>query len=381
MGKRELLLILGFVIVGSLVYVLTAPQRDAGREGFSLGRIIDEIRREARGRPASAEITTSDSHPVPDSVSELRVNLGTTQITIVGEKREDIASELHVVSNGYDDAEAKSLAGQVALTLEPAGPSMMARISYPRPGSQRARLTLRVPSRLTVQFEPTQTRLEVSGVAAVDHKSARGETIFRQIPGRVTATHRGGELTVEDVGSVRLSTRGSDLRLMRVHGEVILQVQAGEVRAAELGGPVDLTATDAEVTIEKLEKTRGPVRIASVEGDLTLRGLATEARIDGRATDMNIGIAKAAPIAIFNTDSAGRVQITPPPGAFTIDAVAADARIVAPDDLRVHVAASQAGGTHTERLSAQIHGGGPTITIRTTRGEIRIGPPGGADGR
>ena len=39
MGKRELLLVVGFVIVGVVVYQVTAPPPAPGERGFSLGAV------------------------------------------------------------------------------------------------------------------------------------------------------------------------------------------------------------------------------------------------------------------------------------------------------------------------------------------------------
>ncbi len=59
MGKRELLLIAGFLMVGTMVYFATAPEPAPGERGFSISRIMDEVRREVSGNHASAEVVTS----------------------------------------------------------------------------------------------------------------------------------------------------------------------------------------------------------------------------------------------------------------------------------------------------------------------------------
>src|SRR5690606_26198484 len=104
MGKRELLLILAFVVIGTVVYQLTASPKPGRSLGDSIGEIVDEIRRDVRGRPASAEITRNATHPVPPEAAELRITMQNTPVTIVGEDRADIATELWVRSNGVDEA-------------------------------------------------------------------------------------------------------------------------------------------------------------------------------------------------------------------------------------------------------------------------------------
>jgi hypothetical protein len=370
MGKRELLLIAGFVVLGTVVYFATAPERPDGGRRFSLGEILDDIRREVRGNQATAELTTTAQHTLRAETSELRVHVRTAQVTIIGEQREDIESELYVWSNGYDEAQAKSLAGETRLKLDPAGPSLLITISYPNPGTQRARLKLRVPSHLRLQFEPTEARLEVSNVASIDHESARGETILWQIPGRVTITHRGGKLKIADVGPVRLNTRGSAVELVRVKGEAILQLQSGEVRCADLSGPVEIEALSSDVVLE-LANTRDTIRVNATDGKITVRGLRTLARIDGRETEMAIEVDRAAPIAVFN--SGEDIALVPPDGGYQLDALAAGGRITVADPLKGQLTAEQPAEDE-ERVSGKVGGGGPTITLRNTRGDIRIAP-------
>ena len=370
MGKRELLLIAAFVVVGVVVYHVTAPASESRGIGFSIGRIVDEIRREVRGRPASAEITASATHPLPPGVTELRVTLQNSPVIITGEDRPDIASELWVRSNGVDDAEAKSLAGRAVLKVEPAGPTVTVSVNLPQEGSQRVRLELRVPAAMLVQFGPTNARIEVAGVQGVELESARGETIIKQIKGRAAITHRGGDFTVEDVGSVRLTTRGSDLRLARVSGESALEIEAGDVRASELLGPVEIEANAADITLEDLHKSRGPFRVNAVGGSVTIRGLGAEARIEGRDAEIDVVFAAAAPVAIFSTGE--RVQITPPRDGFTLDAVATGGRITIPDGIAPQITSSAAPGDKEQRAAGKVGGGGPSITIRATRGDIRV---------
>ena len=66
MGKRELLLICGFAVVGALVYYATAPEAAPGQSGFSIGRLMEEVKREIRGnqRSASFRRLDYDRHPI-----------------------------------------------------------------------------------------------------------------------------------------------------------------------------------------------------------------------------------------------------------------------------------------------------------------------------
>jgi hypothetical protein len=368
MGKRELLLIVVFMIAGALVYQATAPPPAPGETSFSIGRMVEGLRRHIRGNRASAVVTTPSTHPLNPDVAELRIALRSGDITIVGEDRADIAAELRVESNGYDDAEAQQLAKETVLKFEGAGSRRLATVSFPRGGTQRARLQLRIPARLQVKLDASSGHLEVSNVAAVDLATARGETQIRKVAGRVSGTHRNGKILVADAGPVRLNTIGSDLRLEQIHGEVNLTMRSGEMNGSELAGPIDIDTTATDITLEKLDKTTGILRINAVSGSVTVKALRTEGRIDVRNSDVDVIIDRAAPLAIYSEGGAS-VDITPPPGGYQLDAVAANADITLPESM---LTVTTSGQEH--RATGAVKGGGPTITIRTGRGEITVRP-------
>ena len=160
------------------MYQVTAPPPAPGERSFSLGRVIESIRREVRGNQASAEKTTTSTHPIDTGVTELRAT-GRFEMTVTGEDREDIAAELQVHSNGYDEAEAQKLAGETVLKIDRAGSRLTASVSFPHDGSQRAKLRLKIPSRLLVTLE-SGARLDVSNVAGVELNS-RGDIEIRKV--------------------------------------------------------------------------------------------------------------------------------------------------------------------------------------------------------
>src|SRR5262245_42584202 len=106
MGKRELLLIGGFVLFGVIVYYATAPAAAPDQGRFTVGKLLEDIRREIHGDPGSAEAKSSKILALDKNITELRIEIGSAALTIVGEHRADLASDMSVRSTGYDDAEA-----------------------------------------------------------------------------------------------------------------------------------------------------------------------------------------------------------------------------------------------------------------------------------
>jgi hypothetical protein len=366
MGKRELLLVAAFVIVGALVYQFTAPPPAPGERTFSLSQVLGKIRRNIRGNPASAEVTTPVTHAVPASITELRLTLGRVDVTITGEDRPDIAAELHVRSNGFDVPEAERLAKATTLKMDDAGVTIMGTIEFPEDGLQTATLTLKVPSRLAIRLAPGIGETKISHVAAVELMNARGDIQISNIAGRVTANQTGGDLRVIDAGSLKLTTRGSDATLERIRGESALNFRNGEVKGSGLGGPIELESNGADVTLEQLEGSTGMFRANAVNGTLVLRGLRTEGRIDARNAEVTVDIDRAAAIGIY-AEGEDRVTVIAPDGGYQIDALAQRAQITLPDDTIKPTVNGQ-----EQRATGAVRGGGPTITIRATRGDIVI---------
>ncbi len=366
MGKRELLLIVAFAIAGAVVYQVMAPPAGPGERNFSVGRIIEHVRREIRGNRASAELTTSIAQPVDPAQIELRLSdMRGVELSVTGEARGDIHAEFRVHSNGYDEAEADRLAKESILRFDPAGGSLIAKVKFPAAGTQRAKLLLRIPARMTVRIDPPSGRLTIENVAAVDLGGARGTTLIQRIAGKVTATQNGGELTITDAGSVRLTTRGTDVRLDAIKGETTLNVRAGDLKVGSTAGPIDVESNGTDVVLENLATTRGTVRVNATNGTVSMKGLRTNGRVDARNADVDVVIDQAAPLEIYNDGEP--VQITPPPGGYQLDAVAIDGRITIAGETLLIATTDQ-----EQRAAGAVGGGGPTITVRTTRGDITV---------
>lgn len=366
MGKRELLLIAGFIVAGVMVYYVTAPAADPERSGFSIGRVLDEIRREMRGNPGSAEVATSTVAALDPGTSELRLETG-TPLAIVGEDRQDVVFDLHVWSNGADEAEAKRYAGETKLKISEAGTALIVGITYPEPARQRASLSVRVPRTLGIRVQPTRSKIDISGVGSAELVECRGPVSLRQIGGRTAVAHRGGGvLTLESIATLKLHTRGSSVAINGVAAEAVMQLQGGEVRATGMAGPIEIESNDTRLILEDLAAARKPVRVNAVGGSLSLAGVVTDLRVDARNTRVNVVVEKAAPISIYAEGSEPTI-VTLPPGGYALDALAMSSRLLLPDGLLEITSSEQ-----EQRASGPVGGGGPTITLRSSRGDLTI---------
>ena len=376
MGKRELLLAAVILVLGFVVYQFTAPPGDPSKPGFSFSRILDEVRREVRGQRESAEDTKLTKIPVPDTVREIRLDeLSSTVVTIVGEDRADIEAEFHVRSSGYDVEEAKRLVTESNLKSDEAGALLILATKYPVEGRQSGRLTLKIPARLGVRTDGKSGVMTISKVESVAIGTARANTELTDIRGHVAVTQRGSQITVQNVGSVRLQTFSAEAKLVDVRGDTTLNVQGGEFAAEQLHGALEVESRNSEMRFERLEKLRGPVRINASLGELLLAGLAVEARIDGRNTQIRVEPAVPVTLSVYNTEE--DVDIILPSGGMRLDLLATEGDVEVPDGLKEQLtitpppgdSAAPVGRTE-QRVAGDLFGGGPVMTVRVTRGEI-----------
>ncbi len=366
MGKRELLLIFGFVLLGTIAYYATAPAPVPGQQGFSISRFLDGIKREVHGNRSSAEVTTTSTVPLSSGISEIRFETGNAPLTISGEDRTDLECELHVWSNGFDETEAKKYAADTTLKTTEAGMSMVIAVRYPEPASQRASLVVRMPKALAVRIQSSRGQVEVSEVGSVELTEARGQVSIHDIAGRVTASHRGGKLTVESVAALKLNTRGSTIALSGIRGEAIMQLQAGELKGESIKGPLEIESNGTRIVLEDLEDVRTPIRVNATGGSVTMRGLQTETRIDGRDTRIDVELEKAVPVSIYN-EAEETTEVTLPETGFKLDALTTDGKLEVPETL-----AEVKSMDNEHRATAVVGGGGPTITLRTSRGDLVV---------
>jgi hypothetical protein len=373
MGKRELLLVVGFLIVGVVVYQATAPPPGPNERSFSLSAILNHVRREMRGSRANAQDTKVSTHELEAGTKEIQISGSFAELTVTGEDRKDVEIKHRVTSTGYDDAEARTLVHQTMemLKVDRAGVALRLNAEYPGPGSQRAFLTMLVPSNLSVRVDQGAPRSQITNVAAVE-MTVRGEITLKKIAGKATVTHRAGRLIIDDVAALKLTGRGSDASVTAVKGDASFSMQSGELTATSIRGPIDVESQGADITFRKLEEAQGPMRINATSGSVTLEGLKGDARVDGRGTEIDVAMSKAASVAIYN-EGDEPIELTVPPGGFVLDARVTRARLSLPDDLRDQITVTESGGDDKEqRANGSVGGGGPTVTLRANRGDIVV---------
>lgn len=366
MGKRELLLVSGFAVIGILVYQLTMPASADTGGGFSAwwARVRSHFQenRVERRYERKAEV------PVTPEVKTLAVRLGRGSVNIVGEARDTIAVELSGAVLAADEAAAAEVERKIALTAEPDGTAIRVAVEVPdhdelaRRPRPSVRLTIRVPSRLAVEVRSGGGELAVNDVAAVHLREAEGNIRIGGIAGAVSGEVARGSLEVERVGSVALKARRCDARFATINGAFELEANRCEVRARAVQGASTL---DIENVEGELEDAVGPVRIKGQGGAFYVRG--GRGPIDADTDRTTLHLLPAAPVPINATVERDTIEITLPRGGLEVDAIATDGDVRAP-----HGLLTVERSDDMVKASGAVLGGGPRVQLRTTRGDIIV---------
>jgi len=374
MGKRELVLITVFVVLGFVVYQLTAPPPAPGSQEISLSGIFRNMKRGVQGSRETASADSQQTVPVPAGLKELRINIPRPgDLTVSGEDRPDIAAEMHVTARGYDQAEAKAAADATKLKVEPVGDALVVTLDstaargLPRnTGISQMAIVLKVPKRLTLRIEPHSGRMILSQLGGAEIMGSRGETRVTGFAGRVALTHSGGTLEIDELTSLKLNARNSRATIKRVNGQAAIDSIGGEIAISNVQGPLEIEARNTDLKLDDIKGLKPPLRINATGGEIRIDGLRTEARVDGRNSVIHVTLGAPAPVTIYNL---GEIRVTPPPGGYTLDAVATEGRLTIDDG---DVKPSEG---NDPRAAGPVRGGGPTLSLRATRGSITVRKP------
>lgn len=359
MGKRELLIIAGFLVVGAIVYQFTAPPA-TGDSGFSLGQIFDEARREMRGNPGRAEVTHTGTIAAPASLRELRLVRLSRSVQVIGEDRTDISYELTASSNGPDDATAKTYAERTVFEQDDLGDALVLRVHYPEEASQQTQAVIKVPSRLALRVE-SAVGVTVTGVAAVHVEAARGTVTLENIDGAVSGIHQDGNVTITGAGSVKMRLSRLRSKLTGIREGLTLDIRDGECTVADSKGALEVDSTRAEFTVSGHD---GTTIVRGADGSIRIDDPTREVKVDMRRADVEVATAGAAPITIITTDQTARLVVRPN-ASFALDALAIDSAIQAAD-----LGLTPESTDGDAKLMHAFGAGKTRVTIRNTRGDI-----------
>lgn len=368
MGKRELFLLLGFLVIGGLVYQVTAPAGESGG-GRSWSDVLRNVRGEMFGSNARVGVDREVTAAVGPEVEVLDLGDLSGQVTIVGMEREDVSATLRVSLLGENEGEVTAAAAQLSVTAREDGDALKLSLTHPdawRMGRGRiaADVKMEAPRRLRVRFTGRGT-VNVRDMAGVDLEVARGTVTLANVAGPVTGQYRDGSLDIDGAASVDIETRRLTLKLSRIAGAIEVDGVDGQVKGAQLPGPVTL---DLRRMLVDLDEVANLVEITAADGRADLRRLAGGVRANLERMPFSASLSRAADVDVEGADAP--IELTLPAQGVALDVEAIDGSIEVPESIGRPVK----DGT-TQKLETDVKGGGPKVHLRGSRTMVVVKAP------
>ena len=328
MGKRELLILLAFIVAGTIAFQFSAPPARESRSGFSLSKLLDSARRGIRGNQSYTAPPRTLTFAVGPDITQLSI-AGSSggPIKILGEARNDISLELTVASTGENEAAAIATANRTSVSEDRVGSLLALRVVFPQEETQTSQAVLRIPARLGVKLDGTR-ETSISNVRSVDLTNpARGTTSIDHIAEQVTGTQSGGTITLASIKSLKATLTRTRARISDVTGTQSLEVSDGDTEITASQGPLEIEERRGDITIRG---QRGPVKISGADGQVRIVAATDEVHLDLRRAEVDAELATGVGGSLVTSDEELRVTWRDPAGV-RVDAVAANGSIDAAD--------------------------------------------------
>jgi len=365
MGKRELLLIAAFLVVGALAWRVTAPASTGDGSGFSIARVVRQARAAMRGERVGAPVRTTTETTPGEAVKTLLLEEFAGDVSVVGEDRPGATAELSGSVFGADEAESRARLAKVAVRFVEAGEVMRLAVTLPEVTQHRPSLDLRltVPARLAVKLARIRGDVEIRGVAAVDLESRLGDLSVSDVAGLVRAEHRGGQVELTRVGEVTCEVSLADLRVTEVRGGLECETREGRFEARGIGGTTRVESKRTDLDFETLS---GAVTIEAEDARVVLREQTAPITFTGDRSRLLLALAAPVEATITAEDAPVEVSLARGVGA-AADLEVVDAALRLPEPLQPTSASE-----NRQVFAGPVGGGGAPLVVRSRRGDVTV---------
>ncbi|HEU5080209.1 MAG TPA: DUF4097 family beta strand repeat-containing protein [Opitutaceae bacterium] len=189
-----------------------------------------------------------------------------------------------------------------------------------------------VPKKYEANLKTSGGNIEVADLnGAVDAKTSGGNIKLGDIDGKAEVRTSGGNIEIRGVTrSVDANTSGGDIRVSQVDGDASLHTSGGNIHVDSAGGILSATTSGGDVSATFARAPKGDCELRTSGGNVTAK------------------IGAEAAVHLDASTSGGAVRVS----GSGVDV--------------------QSGGNGKSKLVANVRGGGPTLTLRTSGGDVRI---------
>jgi hypothetical protein len=217
---------------------------------------------------------------------------------------------------------------ELELRREDSDVELVGRAGWGLFGSPRLRVRVRIPERYSIDLE-----------------TGGGSIEMQEVGGSVSARTSGGPIELEGArGRTELWTSGGSIEAYEVSGELVAHTSGGSIRVSEAAGPITVQTSGGSIQVHEVG---GPVAARTSGGSISARF-------------------EAAPAGLLETSGGSIEAEIPEEAGVHLDAHTSGGRI------EIDAPVERYGDSEAGTLIGDIHGGGPTLELRTSGGNILV---------
>ena len=193
----------------------------------------------------------------------------------------------------------------------------------------------------------------------------------------------GGGVVIKDLtGDVKAGTSGGGFKFTRLHGKLDAETSGGSIRVADCEGPLNVNTSGGGIDVSggsgnlngstsggsvNVKDFRGATHVQTSGGGISLENVA--GRVDGSTSGGSISarLAAESPEEVrFETSGGGVTVQVPASWGFNLDASTSGG------DVSSELPVSVVGKAERSSLKGAVNGGGKSMFLRTSGGNIRV---------
>ncbi|MDA8528888.1 DUF4097 domain-containing protein [Opitutaceae bacterium] len=253
--------------------------------------------------------------------------------------------------------------------------TVVARVVFPRATSESEADELMEEIELVIEET-------ADGVSASSKRPKKTSSWFNWGGSNQVAVHF--SVTVPEEYHVNTRTSGGDIEISDLTGEVVARTSGGDIEVGHINGPVDLNTSGGDI---KIRHAVGEVK-AHTSGD-NVRVEDAEGSVNAGTSGGNIYIGRV--IGQLNASTSGGNVSARLQGPLLVDAVLStsvgEVTAWVDEDIGFHLDARtsgggvkadgitikiDSGGAGKSKLVGDVNGGGPTLKLRSSGGNVKI---------
>ncbi|HEX4697246.1 MAG TPA: DUF4097 family beta strand repeat-containing protein [Candidatus Udaeobacter sp.] len=301
---------------------------------------------------ASEENISRQIDSAPGGTIVVDVDFGSVDVTAGSDDK--VALEAHRKVDFGDETKEKEFLASVPITFTKEGNVVTIRSREKKPNDWKighcqtdAKYSVRVPKKFETALRTDGGSVSVSDLSGnLNAHTSGGRMTFARLEGRLDGETSGGFIEVEDCrGPIGIETSGGHIKVARGQGSLNAHTSGGRIEVRNFSGDTEVRTSGGDLDLEKISgklfgKTSGGAIHASIPGSV-----AGDVKLETSAGNIDLFIPANAAVEIDANTSVGNVESRLP---------------------------IQATDVHRERLRGTLNGGGRSIRLDTSAGNITI---------